>query len=89
LGIALWLLLRYRRQQRDSKSKLQELQADEPIAKGQSVTVSDPKELPAQHGVELYTAEHRAELPHNQNRAVELDAGVGYTAQKNEKSGLV
>ncbi|KAL5380667.1 hypothetical protein DPSP01_007728 [Paraphaeosphaeria sporulosa] len=96
LGIILWLLLRYRRQQREFDHKLQELQAENSFARGQTVLgrpnavmVSDQKELPAQYGNELYTTQHRVEMPPNQDPAVELDANAERTAQKNEKMGLI
>lgn len=84
LGVALYFFLRYRRQQRDHDIKLHELQAEHSFTRGQPIKVADQKELPVQYGTELYTAQHRVEMPHH-NPAVELDAGARSEIPKKEK----
>lgn len=90
LAVAFCFFVRYRRQKRAAGIRLHDLQPDKSISKGPEAAVGEHRELPAVHTLGVYAAAAPvAELPMNQNPAVELDAGETMKNYVKEKQGFM
>lgn len=91
MAVAFCFFVWYRRQKRNAGIRLHDLQPDKTTSKGPEATAGDHRELPAVHTHEMYAAVAPpvAELPMNQNPAVELDAGETMKNYVKEKQGFM